>query len=135
MYITINTQILLTFVKFFVKFLLNELFLIENFEIEINFNIIVFRLEIALNKEFDDILSIIKSLLSNSFMRCVLEQNRTIKALNLFSSLNRELEIDTYNCKYLVKTFALNNFVILLSLLAFINKFELYKNIYRLLLN
>lgn len=70
-----NAQILSIIFKFSIKFVSNELFLVENFEIEINFIVIIFKFEITLNREFDTSSSSTTKSSNTLFVRRVLEQD------------------------------------------------------------
>lgn len=56
-----------------------------------------------------------------------------LRSINLLSSIREELELTTFEHQYLIKSFQRDK-CILLSLLCFIDAFELYCNMYRSLL-
>lgn len=67
-------------------------------------------------------------------IRCIFNIRKLmLRSINLLSSIREELELTTFEHQYLIKSFQRDK-CILLSLLCFIDAFELYCNMYRSLL-
>ncbi len=67
-------------------------------------------------------------------IRCIFNIRKLmLRSINLLSSIREELKLTTFEHQYLIKSFQRDK-CILLSLLCFIDAFELYCNMYRSLL-
>jgi len=109
-----------------------ELILLKSERHEMQSTYILQRLEIILNRKYDDTQNFISR--TTFFIRRILNLKRESRALNLSSSMRGELEIQIYKKKYLEDKFV-DRDIILYSILFFINGFDFFRNMYRSLIS
>jgi len=90
---------------------------------------------VFLDYQFNDIKSVTFQVINKFIIWWIIDTWKlAVQSFNLSNSIHEKLELFTFDCQYLIKSFKLNK-CLSISLMCFIDVFELYCNMYHFLLD